>query len=100
MEGEKDAHGNPRVTYADSTPWPVHGLAPGANVEGEQPNRDLSVVEWTVYAPASDEAPGELDLVVVDGEEFEVEGRPSDWTRGPWGHPTAGLVVLLRRPTG
>ena len=100
VEGEKDSHGNPRVTYAAPTDWRVHGLQPGANIETAQPNRDLSEIVWTVYAPASDEAPGELDLVVVDGEDFEVEGRLADWTRGPWEHPTAGIVVELRRHTG
>lgn len=100
IEGATDAHGNPVVSYAEPTDWRIHGLQPGANAEPGQPNRDLSEIVWTVYAPANDEAPGEYDLVVVDGEDFEVEGRPSDWTRGPWPNPVAGLVVELRRAEG
>lgn len=98
---ETDAHGNPVKTYADPTPWPVHGFSPGSNAEpGGDGNRDLSVIEWTVYAPASDKAPGEHDLVVLLGVEYAVEGRPADWTNGPWPHPTAGLSVELRRAEG
>jgi hypothetical protein len=29
-----------------------------------------------------------------------VEGRPADWTKGPWPHPTAGIVVELKRAEG
>lgn len=98
--GATDAHGNPVVTYAAPTDWHVHGYAPGANVDPANPNRDLSLILWTVYAPASDEAPGELDKVVLDGVEYAVEGRPADWTKGPWPHPTAGIVVELKRAEG
>ena len=95
VENGEDAHGNPRVVYAWPEPWHVHGIAPGANRETPEANRDASHVLWTVYAPVSDEAPGELDRVEIAGVEYDVEGRPSDWTLGPWDHPTAGLVVEL-----
>lgn len=98
--GATDAHGNPIISYADPTDWPVWGLAPGAQTENPADNRDLSVIAWTVYAPVSDAAPTELDRVVVDGDEYDVNARPADWTRGLWPHPTAGLVVELRRTEG
>lgn len=98
--GEPDAHGNTAATYGDPESWVVRGLAPGAMDEPGNANRDLSLIEWTVYADANDSAPGERDLVLVDGDEFTVEGRPSDWTRGPWANPAAGLVIELRRAEG
>lgn len=98
--GAKDPHGNPVVTYADGIDWPVHGYSPGANVEPGQPNRDLSLILWTVYAPAGGNAPSELDLVTLEGTDYAVEGRPADWTKGPWQHPTAGIVVELKKAEG
>lgn len=100
VEGGKDAHNNPVVTYAAATDWVVDGYAPGANVEPGSPNRDLSLILWTIYAPVDPSAPTELDRVVLDGDEYAVEGRPGDWTKGPWPHPTAGIVVELKRPEG
>lgn len=98
--GMKDSRGNRAVTFGDPQPWPVWGLAPGGNEDPMRPNRDLSRVVWTVYAPADAKAPGEHDRVVVDDVEFDVHGRPGDWTRGPWPHPTAGVVVELEAVTG
>lgn len=98
--GSKDSHGNKAVTYAAPADWVVRGYAPGANVEGTDLHRDLSVVLWTVYADATDDVPGELDLVVLNGVDYAVEGRPADWTHGPWHNPVAGVVVELKRAEG
>jgi hypothetical protein len=96
----KNAHGVPIYTYAEPVDWPVYSLAPGAQPENTAGNRDLTVVAWTVYAPPSANAPTELDLVVVDGKDFPVLGRPADWSRSPVPHPTAGDVVELKRTDG
>lgn len=95
-----DAHGVRNVTYSDPQPWSVYGYGPGTNTEPRAPFRDQVVTEWTVYAPASDEAPTEWDRVVIDGVDYDVEGRPLDYTHGPWEHPTAGLAVNLNRTEG
>lgn len=100
IPGATDAHGNPVTAYGTGTQWEVWALAPGSMQEPGDPNRDLSLIVWTVYAPNNADAPTEYDRVIVDGEEFEVDGRPQDWTRGPWPHPTAGVVVELRRAEG
>lgn len=106
IAGSKDARNNPTITYGASAPWQVHSYAPGAagsstaNNAVNLPNRDLSLILWTVYAPANGEAPTELDLVVLDGVEYAVEGRPGDWTNGPHPFPNAGLVVELKRAEG
>lgn len=94
-----DSHGNPQDTWGAPTPWEVTALAPGGSTEGEV-DRDTSRLAWTVYAPLSPQVPHELDRVLVEGEEFEVYGRPDDYTRGPWPHPTAGVVVRLQRVEG
>lgn len=95
--GTTGAHGNTATTYAAETPWRVIALAPGASEEPRQSNRDVSEIEWTVYAHKSDDAPTENDLVVVGDDEFTVEGRPADWTLGG---PGGGIVVELRRVEG
>jgi hypothetical protein len=100
IKGDLDRHNNPTVTWSDPTPWTVRALAPGASSEPTEPNRDASLIVWTIYSDASADVPGEHDRVVVLGEEFEVVGRPSDWTKGPWHHPTAGVVTELQRWEG
>lgn len=102
----EDAHGNTTSGYSAARDWRVHGVAPGASEEPRKPNRDLSVVEWTIYAPAGD-TPGEYAQVSLPWEDlagapqwYEVEGRPDDWTRGPWAMPIAGVVVQLRKAAG
>jgi hypothetical protein len=104
--GAADSHGTKAITWAAGTDWVVDGYAPGAagssigNSEPFRPNRDLSLILWTVYAPANADAPMELDRVVLGGVEYDVEGRPDDWTHGPWPHPTAGIVVELKVAEG
>lgn len=100
VEGQPDRHGNPVVTYSAPYEWVVRALAPGASSEPTQPNRDASLIAWTVYSDASDDVPGERDHVFILGDEFEVVGRPADWTKGPWPHPTAGVVTELQRWEG
>lgn len=96
----EDSYGNAVVVYGDPEPWKVHGIAPGASTHPLQAQRDLSEIIWTVYGPKNDDAPGDRDLVVVDGREYAVNRFPGDWTHGPWDHPDAGLAVELRRAEG
>lgn len=97
--GAQDAFGNATVTWAER-PWRVRSVAPGAMSDPFQPNRDLSRVAYTIHADADSTPPGNLDEVTVDGETFAVDGDPSDWTRGPWPNPVAGVVVYLTRTEG
>lgn len=98
--GSEDSHGNAVKSYAPATDWVVRGYAPAANTEGTDPARDTSQILWTIYADATTDIPGELDLVVLGGVEYAVEGRPADWTHGPWFNPVAGVVVELKRVEG
>ena len=88
------------ATFAPPAPWMVRGLAPGAFNEDGTQNRDRVEIVWTVYADKSEDVPTERDRVIVGGDSFEVNGRPQDWTLGPWENPVAGVVVELKRMEG
>lgn len=98
--GGVDGFGNPVDTPGVPRVWEAWGLAPG--VQGEQAGsggREAVPVEWTVYGPV-DGAPSAYDEVQVDGVWLPVNGRPQDWTRGPFGPRNAGVVVELRGVQG
>lgn len=109
--GGVDAHGNPLESWSDPVPVPVHGVAPRLSDEPGEARRWLVVEGLTVLAPKGTVI-GEHDRVVwpfaVDaagapttvGDEWEVDGPVSDWTRGPWPHPTAGVSFNLTRVEG
>lgn len=99
VTGDPDDFGNATTTWVEHT-WAVHGVAPGAMVEPGQPNRDLSLILYTVYGPVKDAPFSEDAEVMVSGEWLPVNGRPRDWTQGPWANPVAGVVVELRRAEG
>lgn len=94
-----DGHGNAGETFAEPVSWDVWGLAPGSMREAIV-GRDLSEVAWSVMAPKSSAVPTERDVVIFDGDDYAVNGRPQDYTNGPWPHPTAGVVVELLRVEG
>lgn len=110
--GAKNSRGNKAIVYADPVDWPVHSIVPGAGdsatrgtktgQEPLHPNRDLSLIEYTILAPDDDQVPTEHDLVVYDGTEYEVDGRPDSWSPAtPWGGAEwAPAVVRLRRVEG
>lgn len=97
--GEEDDFGNAGPTWVEHD-WQVRQIDPGASVEPFEPNRDLSRILFTIHSSKSGDVPGERDQVRVDGEWFLVDGRPSDYTRGPWFNPVAGVVVMLSRVEG
>lgn len=95
----EDSFGNPTYGWVERS-WGVHFIAPGDSMEAAMPNRDFSRIEHVVGAPPSPDTPGEDDEVQVDGEWFQVDGAPDDFTRGPWVNPVAGVVVALTRSEG
>ena len=98
-EGAKDAFGNVTVSWPERD-WLVRSVAPGAMADPSDPNRDRGNIAYTVHADADSRPPTRLDKVVIDGEPFDVDGDPQDWTRGPWPNPVAGVVVELKRSEG
>ena len=99
VAGPDDDFGNPTTSWTERT-WDVHGIAPGASSEPDQPNRDLSLVLYTVLGPKAGAPTSPHAQIRVDGAWLDVDGTPDDWTRGPWPHPTAGVSVMLRRADG
>jgi hypothetical protein len=95
--GTKDAHGNVIEGHADPVDWPVYAIAPSTS---EEPGVDRLAVTTglSVLAPLST-VPGPLDRVVIDGEEWEIDGEVANYTRGPFGF-TPGVVVSLKRAEG
>lgn len=95
--GAKDAHGNPVDTWAAPVTVNVYAIYPRYAQEPE-PDRPLVVVGLAVLAPPTVQI-GPRDRVVIDGEEWDVEGDPGDWTRGPWDY-APGVEIVLKRAEG
>lgn len=96
----KDEMGDPTTTFGPPTPWWVRSVDPATSREPNLPNRDLTNIAYVIQADKTSAVPGYRDRVVIDEEEFEVDGHPDDWTRGPWKNPVAGVTVYVRRPEG
>lgn len=97
--GVKDERGNTIDAWGDPVTIRVHGVAPGAMDEPGSAARDLSLIAWTVYAPAG-HGIAARDLIVLNGREYRINGEPRDWTMGPWDMPIAGSVIELTRAEG
>jgi len=90
----EDAHGNPILGAAESTPIPGCSVQPGAAPE-TLGNRDTTGIVWTVYAH------GTPDVVATDGIRlpgddrlYEIDGEPLKW---PAGLAVEAQTVLLLR---
>ena len=100
LPGAKDDFNNPVDAWGPARDWWVRSVDPVSNREPQQPNRDMATIAYVVQADKTDDMPGYRDLVVVDGQDYPVDGQPDDWTRGPWANPVAGVTVYLRRVEG
>ena len=98
-DGAEDDFGNPTRVEVERD-WRVRSIDPGASADPRNPNRDLSEIAYSIHADATPDVPTERDEVRVDGHWYAVDGRPDDYSRGPWRNPVAGVVVLLRRTEG
>lgn len=92
-----DVHGNEVVSWGDPVTYPVYAIAPRTSTE-PAPGRDEVVVGLSVYAPHGVPI-GPRDRVVIDGEEWDVDGEIADYDRGPFG-VSHGIVINLRRAEG
>lgn len=77
-------------SWGPPEPLPVHAMAPGSQ-DPAVAGREAEDVAWTIYLP-----PGvtvsSLDLLVIDGDSYEIAGRGRDWG--------AGVVVEAKRREG
>lgn len=94
-EGPPDVLGIPTQVTTEHD-WAVYFIAPGAMTEPNEPNRDLSLIEHTIGAPASADVPTEYDEVQHEGEWFKVNGRRKDYDLGPFGFEPGVIVELVR----
>lgn len=92
--GTKDAHGNARDVWADPVPLLVYGIASKGSQE-PGPGRDAVTADLLLFL-TPETVLGPHDLVVIDGEEWKVAGRVSDYTRGPFGFRPGKTVALTR----
>lgn len=97
---EPDEFGNLGGTLADPVDWWVRSVDPVPNRETATANRDLATLAYSIQADKSPQVPSYRDVVVYDGQEYPVDGRPDDWTVGPWANPAAGVTVYLKRVEG
>lgn len=95
--GAQDAHGNAAVTYAAPRDWAVHSIEPLLH-RAEREVRRSPMLDYLILAPADDQLPGEHDIVVLDGVDYAVNGRPRYWSEaGPWSFPDAPAQVEIKR---
>lgn len=92
-----DRYGNERP----GPPWTdelVAGcaVAPRRSPEDHAAGAQAVIIGLTLYAP---KAPGPHDVVVIDGEEFQVDGEPGVW-QSPFSGHRPGVEVPLKRVEG
>ena len=100
IPGAKDDWNNAVDSWADPYDWMVRSVDPVSNREVPQANRDLANIAYVVQADVGPLVPGYRDKVLVGDDEYDVDGRPDDWSKGPWPNPVAGVTVWLKRVEG
>lgn len=101
VAGVKDARGNPVDSWAAPVDVAVCGwVAPGASTETTQPGREFVECDLVLTAP-SGTVWEPKDRVIVDGDKYDVSGKPADFEHVPWTWPSGSLVhVPLSRVEG
>lgn len=94
---ESDAHGNPVDSLAEPVEVLVYAIAPRFATEPD-PTRGAEVVGLNLLAPVGTVI-GPHDVVVIDGEDYEVDGETADWTRGPFDW-APGVSINLKKAEG
>ncbi len=100
VEGDRDAMGVKQDSWAEPVDWPVMAPYPASMEEPRRDDRDVSVSSLAILGPSGHpNEPRDRDRVVVGGVEYEVDGKPRDWSQGPWGW-SAGVQVNVKRVEG
>lgn len=98
VEGVEDAHGNVNESWTEPENVLVYSIAPASLTESSDGTRDAVISGLTVLAPPTVTVDAK-DVVVIDGDEYEVAGDMGDWNRGPFGF-TPGNTINLRKVSG
>jgi hypothetical protein len=100
--GAKDAHGNPVDSWAAPVDVQVYGYGPRTDVRGStgsgEPAGTQVLVGLQLLAPKGTVISPQ-DRIVIDGNEYEVDGEIGDWNNGPFGFEP-GVVINLKRAEG
>lgn len=101
VAGAPDAHGNPTAGYDAEVPLEVLAVYPPGTTSTDEPEpgRDETTTDLIVLTYPGDVEVRARDRLVIDGAEFEVDGDPSDWGRGPYGW-RPGAQITLKRAEG
>ena len=92
----RDKYGDTTETTID-TPWQGVMVAPRYANESTDPRVAPVIVGRALYGPATVSLDSD-DLVLIDGEAWQVDGLPGAW---PWpGGGMAGLEVNVKRAQG
>lgn len=98
VSGETDAHGNEVEAWSQPISVKVYSIAPTTTAEPFQAGREAVVTGLQVLAPKGTEI-GPYDRVLVNGDEYTVEGDIADWSFGPFGWEP-GISIQLERVKG
>lgn len=97
-DGAVDRYNNPTKTWLTAVDVLVYGIAPTSSDEPFEAGRNEVLTGKTVFAPVGTVI-GAQDRVVIDGDEYEVDGEIGDWSKGPFSW-SPGIEIKLKRAEG
>lgn len=97
LEGAQDRYGDVVDTWGPEVPLKVYSIAPRGSTEPDEAGRTAVISGFSILAPVN--AIGPHDRLVIDDEDYEVQGNVQDWNRGPFGWQP-GVEVLVERAEG
>lgn len=97
-EGSVDQYNNPTKSWSAPVAVEVYSIAPTTSAEPFEAGRNAVITGLTVLAPVGTVI-GPKDRVVINSEEYEVDGKIADWSKGPFGW-APGIEIKLKRAEG
>lgn len=100
--GAVDRYNNPTDSWLSAVNITVYSIAPTSSVEPFEAGRNAVITGLQVLAPIGTVV-GRKDRVVVDGEDYTVEGEIADWSKSPFNTgvlTAAGIEIHLKRVEG
>ena len=88
-----DDYGNETTVVTESA-WGPCAVAPRTSSESTDPHSPALIVGQTVYGP--EVSIDSDDVLVIDGEEWQVEGMPGVW-RSPFTGWAPGIEVPIKK---
>lgn len=99
IENSFDIYNNQSKEWETAVDVLVYSIAPTSTDEPSEAGRSSAVVTGlTVLAPVGTVI-GPKDIVIIDGDEYQVDGDISDWSKGPFSW-SPGIEIKLKRARG